>query len=107
MAKIIETSSGPAILTDAGEVVLPDDLPAVSALLRTEEASEVAELVDALLEKVKEAELLVPKIAKREPLDDAENLVLHLGMKCFMSLFNISATVRSTPVGSDHYEESK
>lgn len=95
MAKIIETSSGPAILTDAGEVVLPDDLPAVDALLRSDEASEIAELVDALMEKIKSAELLVPKIAKREPLNEEENRTLHLGMKCFMSLFNVSATLRS------------
>jgi uncharacterized protein with PIN domain len=73
--QIINTSNGPAILTDEGDVVMASDFVGIKNILRVA-PSVVTELVAALDQRIDAAEPLIARVEKLEVLSDHELAVL-------------------------------
>jgi uncharacterized protein with PIN domain len=90
--QIINTSSGPAILTDDSDVVMPSDIDGVAKVIAVSPGT-VTELVAALEAKVQASVPVIVKVKALEVLSAAETAVLNMGQVCHMNVENVSRAV--------------
>ena len=90
--QIINTSSGPAILTDDSDVVMPGDIEGIVSVL-TSSPGTVTDLVAALEAKVQASVPVIVKVKALEVLTDSETAVLNMGQVCHMNVENVSRAI--------------
>lgn len=107
--QIINTTSGPAILTDQSDVVLPGDLEDVAKMVESQ-PKVVSDLVESLIAKVEASLPVIAKLKALEVLDDEDEAILHMGQICHMNIENVSRALRLERQSHDHgdpQEETK
>lgn len=94
--QIINTSSGPAILDDQGNVIMPGDIDGMTRILR-DSPETVTQLVTVLEEKVQASDPIIAKIKALTPLTDEEVKTLWLGQNCHMNVYNVGNVINAQP----------
>lgn len=89
---IVTTSSGPAILTDQFDVVMPWDTDLIVQLIDST-PEEVTDLIEALEVKVQESLTVIAKIKSLQVLDEADRALLNLGHRSHASVENIYVAI--------------
>lgn len=98
--QIINTSQGPAILNDGGDVVLPSDFEGIKRVLAASPGT-VSDLVAALEQRIQATDPIVAKVKALESLTDEEFKALQMGS---VSLSNVQSVGYSVQAANQQQE---
>lgn len=102
--QIINTSNGPAVLTDEGNVVLPSDHEGIKKVLAASPAT-VTDLVAALEQRIQATDPIVAKVKALESLTEDEFKALQIGSSSLANVQNVGYAVQSAAQQEGHSHE--
>ncbi len=99
--QIINTSSGPAILDDQGNVIMPGDFDGMTRVLH-DSPETVTQLVTVLEEKVQASDPIIAKVKALTALTDEETKALYMAQTCHMNIYNVANVVNANQEVHSH-----